>query len=159
MRARAHPAATLDRRIYSAWKQRDWALTGRQYAVAVKLATLEGEWMPITQRQGARITGYSLSGFNNTLRSLRAGGLIAVRTRRGRKGGTWLRAVKGLWAAIYGNVRTVDDDTKRSIDLVTTVRTFSRDGAPGAGNLLGYPAGSGPGSGHPALYLGDPAGA
>lgn len=94
----------MDVRLRSDLHGRDWRLTGRQYAVAVRIAGVT-DWMRVTQRGGARSSGYSLHGFHRLISSLRAGGFVAVRTLRGRNGGTWIRARRSLLSALHrGNV-------------------------------------------------------
>lgn len=92
-------APPLERSVWSDLHGRPWTISGRQYAALVRFAWLE-DWLRLTQRQIAASEGYSLKGAHTFVVSMRAGGLLAVRTRRGRSGGTWIRPVRGLLAAL-----------------------------------------------------------
>ncbi len=105
----------LDHAAWSDLHRRPWAMTGREYAALARLSTLQGEWMRLTQRDLARHLGYSLAGVAGFLASMRAAGLLAIRTRRGRKGGTWVRAARGLLAALARNVRPVESTRRKEV--------------------------------------------
>jgi hypothetical protein len=103
-------APPLERAVWSDLHGRPWTITGRQYAALVRFAWL-ADWLRLTQREIARTEGYSLTGAHTFLVSMRAGGLLAVRTRRGCRGGTWIHAGRGLLAALNrrpANVPPVD---------------------------------------------------
>lgn len=78
--------------VYSPFHRRAWMISPAQFRLVCKINGSR----TITQRRLVDETGYSLHGVNAAIRSLSAGGLVAVLTRRGRKGWTRLTQKAGV---------------------------------------------------------------
>jgi hypothetical protein len=85
--------------VLSPFHRRNWMITPRQYRLLVRVFRARR----FTVRELAAELGYSRAGLADALRSLHRGGLIDLRTVRGRLGSTWARARAGI--ALRRNVR------------------------------------------------------
>lgn len=116
--------------VWSPLHQRVWMVTERQRALLTRIYS----GRTFTQRELAAELGYSVSGLGDALRGLVNGGLIAMRTTRGRFGSTWAKVREGvaLIARMSGNVSTSFVEKKETVE--PCYRTFNSE-APTDGAL------------------------
>jgi hypothetical protein len=124
--------------VYSPLHRRAWLITPRQFRLICKLNGARR----FDQRSLARETGYSLHGLNRALHSLVTGGIIAVITRRGRKGWTLAQQRPGAHAmkASEANVPEQGRPPTVRVSLPGTMRgniTPTERGPTPLGALLG----------------------